>query len=332
MLTHTNRWLLFRKPRSATRERTIGGIALSVTVVAASTYSAFAKVLSGALSPLSLFFVSEVVILLALFFSFGFMPMLKKLLHIKKRMIRPLLLIGLTSGTLAPLLIYKGLETSTAVNASLFGNSEIAFLIILAVLVLREKFTRIHALSVLAMTAGTIVIALQGFSVGMSFYMGDVLLILAGVVFAVGGITYRKHLHHCPPEIPLLVRSLVALTVFFLLSPFSELQLIAEIKSFPLTLIAPLLGFALIARLLNVFSFYESIDRLPVTTVSLCLNLTLVLSVLFAHFYVGEAIAFYHIAGGLLIVAGTVVLEFAGIHPSLKHHRGHLHQRQVQRV
>jgi drug/metabolite transporter (DMT)-like permease len=300
--------------------------------VAASTYSAFAKSLSNVLSPLSLFFVSEVVLLMGIFFSFGFMPTIKKLLYLKRSMLAPLLFIGLTSGTLGPLLLYSGLESTTAVNASLFGNAEMAFLIILAVVLLHERFTVVHAFSVVAISTGMLIIALEGFTIGLHFRMGDVLIIIAGLVYAIGSITYRRALHHCDPEIPLVARSCIALTCFFLLSPFIDHTLAAELSVFPLALIPALLGFGLISRLLNVFSFYEAIDRLRVTTVSLLCNLGIITSALFAHWFLGEPIYSYHIAGGLLIVMGTVILEFAGMHKTWKLHWFHLHQRQVQRL
>src|SRR5438105_1407697 len=88
---------------------TIGWIALFVCILAGSTYYAFAKILTDALSPLSLFFVSELLTGFFVVLSYGFMPVMRSLLHVRKAEIIPLLCVGLASGTIAPLLLFPGL-------------------------------------------------------------------------------------------------------------------------------------------------------------------------------------------------------------------------------
>ena len=299
--------------------RTVGWIALGICILAASTYNAFAKLLTGSLSPISLFFMSELLTGFFVVFSYGLMPMLRKTLRIKKKLLLPLIMIGLTNGTIAPLLLFPGLQRSTAVNATLFGNMETMFLIILAVLLLREKFRREHALSVCTMIAGMLIIAMRGFTEGLHLYAGDALLVLSSLSFATGSIIYRKYLHHVEPQVVLFVRSTVSISCFFLITPFLQHPLIAEIRAFPIALLPVLIGFGLISRFLNIFSFYEALDRLPITVVSLVNNLTVITSIAFASWLLHEPILGYHIIGGVLLLLGVLLLEVAGVHPSRKH-------------
>ncbi len=327
MYTHILRWPTVAWRRSTASDQTIGWIALAVSVLAAGTGSAFAKVLGAHFSALTLLFVSETLMWLFVVFSFGFMPTIRKLLQSPRAWVLPLLIVALLNSVLAPMLLFTGLQKSTAVNASLFANSEMVFLMLMAVVMLREKFTRTHALSILTMTAGLLTIALRGFTDGISLQPGDVLIILSGLVFACGSITYRKFLHHCNPHVMLFVRASVAMMCFFILSPFVDHNLAEEISVLPLTIIPVLLGFGFLSRFLNVFSFYEALERLPVTTVSLMCNFTAIFSVIFSHWFLGEAIEGFHYLGGALIILGGVMLEFVGSHPSDAHLEAHLRQR-----
>ncbi len=324
-------WPFVRWQQETVSSSTIGWIALAVCIFAASTYNVFAKILTGSISPLTLFFVSELLTGFFVVISYGFMPVVRSVLRLKRKSVLPLICIGFTNGTIAPLLLFPGLKMSTAVNASLLGNMEMVFLILLAVFALREPFRREHMLSVCTIVAGMLIIALRGFTEGLQFHPGDFLLVLSSLSFATGSILFRKYLHHIEPQIVLFVRSSVAITCFFLISPFIDHPLIDEIRAFPLAMIPVLLGFGFISRFLNIFSFYEALDRLPVTVVSLFTNLTVITSILFAWWMLGEPIAGYHIAGGILIVLGTLILEVSGTHPTSKELEQHLRQRNGHR-
>ncbi len=302
-----------------------------VMIVAGSTYNMFAKPLTGAFSPLSLLFVSELLTFLFLLFSFGFFPLVRHLWRVPRKKLLPLLWVGILSGTTAPLLWFTGLQATTAVNATLFGNAEMVFLIILAVLVLGEKWTVHHAIAGVTIAAGVLLVALEGFDGTIALHKGDMLILLASFTFSIGSITFRKYLHHLEPQIAIFVRSLTAMTIFILLSPFLEHTIVEDVRTFPFALLPALLGFGFIARFLNIFTFYEAIDRLPVSTVSLLGNLSVIVGVLFAHWYLSEAIFWYHWVGGGFIVFGTILLETIGIHPSEKHLQHHMEQHHHHR-
>lgn len=325
------KWPFVYWTRQTASNTAIGWMMLTVTIFSAGTYSGFAKVLTSALAPLAFVFVSELLTAMFVLLSFGAMPMLRKLMQLDKKLYLPLLVVGLTSGTAAPLLMFVGLGASSAVNASLLGNTEMVFLMLLAMLLLGERCTRAQVASACLIFFGMIVIALRGFTEGFVFQWGDVLLVAASLTWAVGSITFRKYLHQ-DPHMVLLVRSMIAVMFFFVLSSLIGPSVMDDILLFPLELVPALLGFAFISRFLNVFSFYEAIDRLPVTSVSLLCNLTSIVSILFAHFYAGESIQYYHLAGGGLIILGTILLEMTGLHPSRTHHEAHLRQQQAQRM
>ncbi len=331
MITLTHQWPFVEWRRRSISEKAVGWTALGVCIISASTYNAFAKILTGSLSPLTLFFMSELLTGFFVVLSFGIMPVLRDITKLKTRKFLPLFLVGVTNGTVGPILLFAGLQSSTAVNASLFMNMEMVFLVLLAVMVLHEPFRREHLLSTLAITAGMLTISLRGFTEGLHLYQGDILLILSSFSFAVGSIIFRRSLHDVPPHVVLFLRSAVAVCFFLAIVPFLTHPLWAEIRAFPLAAVPVLLGFGFISRFLNVFSFYEALDRLSVTTVSLMNNASVVTSIFFAWWILYEPILPYHIVGGGLIVLGTILLEVLGVHPSARHLERHLRQRNGHR-
>lgn len=326
-----NKWPFLSWKSQEVSSQTIGWASLFVSITAASTYNSFAKVLGGTFSGLTLLFLSEALMGTFVVISFGLMPTLKRLIGLPTKMICAMIVVGLLSSTLAPLLFFQGLQSTSAVNASLFSNSEMVFLILLAVFVLREEFTRIHALSISTIAAGMLVITLQGGGI-FGLHRGDLLILLSGLTFASGSMIYRTLLHHLEPHVILLVRSTTAVCCFFLVSPFIEHPLIEEIQAMPLALLPVLIAFGFMSRFLNVFTFYEALERLPVTTVSMFSNFAIIASALFAHFYLGEPITIFHMIGGGMILAGGLLLEFVGTHPSEQHLENHLRQRQGHRI
>ena len=306
-------------------------------ILASSTYNMFAKPLTAALSPLSLLFLSELITLSFLLMSFGLVPIVERLMSLPPRKFLPLLWVGILSGTIAPTMWFSGLHATTAVNANLFGNAEMVFLILLAIFVLGERWTVGHAIASISIALGIFIVALRGFTEGISIQFGDMLIILASLSFSLGSITFRKYLHHVEPQVAIFVRSITAISAFLLLHvirsmgegapPLFDHELIAELRSFPISLIPALLGFCFIARFCNVLTFYVALDRLPVATVSLLGSLTVVTGTLFAHWYLDEPILWYHAFGGSLIILGSIILETLGLHPSEKHHTAHLEQK-----
>ena len=116
------------------------------------------------------------------------------------------------------------------------------------------------------------------------------------------------------------------MSAFFVISPFIRHPFISEVIHFPTHLIPALLGFGFISRFLSSMTFYQSMEKLTLTTVSLVGSLGLIGSVIFANWYLGEPIEWYHYVGGAFVILGTIMLEFIGTHPDEEHLEMHLKQ------
>jgi drug/metabolite transporter (DMT)-like permease len=307
-------------------ESAIGRASLAVSVICASTFNGFAKSLGSALSAFSLVFVSEVLNFLFILFSFGFLPTVKRILRLQKSELVPLLLIGSLSGIVAPLLWFTGLGMTTAVNASLFGKAEVIFLLLMAHATLGEKIERAHVIALLTIVGGILFVTLRGFSEGIQIQPGDAIIILATLCYGSSNIIYRKFVPHLEPFLPLFTRSVCAISAFFIISSFTRIHVIDELLAFPMELLPPLIGFAFISRFLNSILYYQAIEYVPMSTVSLFSTVDIVGSVLFAYLYLGESIEWYHLVGGALVLLGNVLLTYFKGHVPHGHH--HIEQPQ----
>jgi drug/metabolite transporter (DMT)-like permease len=328
MNTATEPVLRLRFPRLVLTSESMGWAALIGMLLAGSTYNSFAKVLTESITPLSLVFVSECLTFLFVILSYGLLPTARALFHTKNTKKVALLGIGIASGFIAPALLFTGLQNTGAVNATLFGNTEMLFLLVLALIFLRERLQGIHFVSMTAILIGLVIISFRGFTVGLTLQRGDLFLILASFSYSIGDLLFRKYLHETPTEVIIFSRAIIAMTGFVILSAVWPQPIIAEIKAFPLELVWILLAFAFISRFLNITFFYQSLDRLPVATVSLFSNLSIIFAIIFANWFLNESIYGYQVFGGAFIILGTLLLEAVGSHhPSPAHHEAHLRHR-----
>jgi len=318
--------------RNQNQSLVIGWIALIVMILSGSTYASFAKQLTAVFSPLSMLFISEVLMLFFATLSFGLLPVLRKIVSLKRRTVLLLLIAGCINGALAPMLLFLGLQTTSAINSELFGRSETLFSMLLGAAILHQTIKRPHIIGGSIILLGILFATLRGFSDGFTLQSGDIFIMLSAISFAAGSTVVRKSLHHIEPEILIAMRALMAVTLFFLISPFIEHSFMDEVLTFPLTLLPALLGFGFIARFIGVFSFYEAIERLPVQTYSLMATLTVAGSILFAAFYLGEALHWYHCVGVLLIILGAALVHVAGMHKSDEYFKHHVKTHHRHRI
>ena len=302
----------------------IGWLALSTSILAGATYNSFAKALSPALFPLSLVFLSELLVLTFVLLTFGAVPILRSCRKLSRSDVAWLFAIGSLNGLVGPALWFTGLSMTSAVNAGFFGKVEMAFLLVCAAFFLKEKVTRAHVLAMCAILAGMAVISLKGFTQGLQpIQPGDALIVAAALSFATGSVLCRKFASHLKPHLLLGARSLTAIVAFIAVIPFVEHGIADEIRLFPVALLPALLGFGFISRFVNSVAFYEALERLPISTISLSGAIDVILGTVVAWAMLGEPIGWYHFLGGGFIVLGVVLIELLGTHPTeqaLEHH------------
>ncbi len=317
---------------SRRRLQAAGWVSLLFMVLAGSTSTPFAKQLTYTLAPLTLVALSELISLSFNALSFGLIPLFKGLLSVKRRYLLPLLSVSIINGILAPVIVFTGLHETQAINAELFMRSQSFILFALGAFVLREKVKRSDILASVCVLLGILVISLRGFTGHMTLESGDMLIILGAIMYAFGGIIFKKHLSSLHPEIVLFGRSLLAIICFLAVLPFMQSSVMQTAPVFDAQTITALAGYGLISIFLCTFSFYEAMERLPVHTVSLFLPLISVGSVAFAHIYLGEPIEWYHVMGGALILFGSLSIQLTSRFFARATLKRHLQTRQGRHI
>lgn len=318
--------VLLRREKTISRKSLVGGTSLALMVVSGSVFPVFGKELTSAFSPLSLLFISEMMGVLFVLMSFGLLPLLRKIGHLRRRQKRALLAIGMLGGVIAPYLWFKGLQETSAVNAQLFSRSEMIFLIGLSVILLNEKITRLQVLSLGIVFAGVACVALHGFSVGIQLTMGDVLIVASSAAYSLSGVVVKKDLHSVPPEIIMFMRGCYATGFFLACSPFVSANIAAEFRAMPPEMLTALLSYGFIAKFLGIYSFHEAIETLKVSTVSMFSNLAIVGGMILAATYLHEQITAPQIAGAALIIFGVLMMQRTGVHGTAEIQEHHMRQ------
>jgi drug/metabolite transporter (DMT)-like permease len=146
--------------------------------------------------------INPIVLAFLIYFIAGifFTPVAKKTHSISKFGKKDWMFMGLIGIAEVSALIayFYGLSTATAVNASIFSNSEIIFALVIAMLVFKERLRIKESIPFTMIIIGMMVIPIgndlfqNNFSLG-HMVTGDLLIILSGVLYAVD-ITLCKYI------------------------------------------------------------------------------------------------------------------------------------------
>lgn len=281
------------------------------SLVWAGTYGALAKGLTPFLSPMTLLILSEGLTAMFIIFTFGLAPLLRELLRMDGRSLRFGVLIGLLNSVAAPLLWFSGLAHTSAINASILSSAEIIFTIIFAGFFLGETLKRTQVAGAAIVLLGVAIINFLPIGESTQIHTGDLLILLGSITYASGAVLFKKYLSHVMPELSIVIRNIIGVVTVFCISLLFRHSFIAEVKAFPVEKISLLIAFAFFSRYLNLTFFYEAIERLPATTLSLIEIGTPLSSILFAYLLLGESLVSHQILGGAFIISGLVIEQIS---------------------
>lgn len=292
---------------NAAHERRLGIILAFSTLLFSGSYNSLAKGLTPFLSPVSLLIISEILTALFILVTFGVVPLFKKFLELNSRSILIAILVGLISSVVAPLLFFSGLAQTSAMNASLLSATEMLCVVALGRIILGERLSRAQVIGGCTILFGVLFINVAPSNASFTVHRGDVLITLGGMTWATGTILFKKYLSHIMPELILVIRNITGIVVASFIATLISHPLVAEVSAFPVDKILLLLAFTFFSRYLSLTCFYEALERLPATTLSL-IDIALPVSGLtFAYLILGEHLESYQFAGAAFIVCGLLI-------------------------
>lgn len=273
----------------------------------AGTYNALAKGLTPYLSPISLLLISETLTALFIVLTYGIVPLLKKFIKLDASTIRIAIGIGLLNSAIAPLLWFSGLARTSAINASMLSSAEILCVIALSALILHERVTRMQIIGAGTVLIGVLIINLTSIDTSLSVHIGDLLILGGAFASGTGAVLFKKYLSHVMPELAIVIRNISGIVAVSILGFFISHSFAQEVAQFPLTKVLLLIAFTFFSRYLNLVFYYEALDRLEATTISLIEIATPFSGLVFAYLILGETVHSYQILGGIFILFGLML-------------------------
>ena len=279
-----------------------------IAVALFSLYAVFGKLLLEGVSPFVILIVNQVLAGIVVFLAIDVFKKIKEFKETKKHDYTFMFLISIFSAVLGPLLFLFGLSLTSATNSVLIGKSEAVLTSIIAIYFLKDKISFHQILGSVIMFFGVFVIATNNFALGLSFQLGDVIIFLSALSFAVGTILFKKFMGHVPPEIIVGLRSFYgAFTLFLISFFFVDFGAFASVLS--LKFILTVFGLVILTTVAGQYLWYKALEMTSATNVSLAGLCSPLIAVIYTTLLLGEKLASSQILGGAIIIVGLVILE-----------------------
>ena len=217
-------------------------------------------------------------------------------------------IIGLTEVT-ALITYFYGLSTSTAVNASIFSNSEIIFALVIAMLVFKEKLHIKECIPFSMIIIGMMVLPIgndliqNNFSLG-ELVTGDLLIIFSGFLYAVD-ITLCKYIgdRFDVKRVTQVVSFVCAVVAISLITIF-QIPMDIDLVQLPGILVMSILGTGM-----STLFFLIGLKIIGAVRTVLLYSTTSVFGVLFSGIILSETITAIDIVSLVLVLSGIFLLR-----------------------
>lgn len=220
-----------------------------------------------------------------------------------------LLLLSLLGISSFNALLYRAVHTTTAINGALIQSSMPAVIVLLSLVLYREKVSSRQMAGVVLCILGAALIVLRGelkTLLAMSFVQGDLLMIIAVSAYAL----YSALLRRRPPIHPL---SLLATTFFMGAAGLLPAYLVelATVGPFPPSreIVLSIAYVATFPSIVAYFCWNKGVDLVGPNRAGLFINLIPVFVSLLSVWLLGESIRMFHL-GGMGLIAGGMVLFY----------------------
>lgn len=257
--------------------------------------------------------INPIVMAFLIYFICGifFTPIVKKSKTVSRLTRRDFtFMAAIATAEVSGLITYfYGLSTSTAVNASIFSNSEIIFSLVIAMLVFRERLHIKECIPFSMIVIGMMIIPIgndlmtNDFTIG-SLITGDLLIILSGLICAVD-ITLCKYLgDKFDVKKTVQVISFVSAAITISLIVMFEIPMDFDLMQLPGILFMSIIGTGM-----STLFFLMGLKLIGAVRTVLLYSTTAVFGIIFSGLFLGEAITGANVISIVLVLAGIFLLR-----------------------
>ena len=217
-----------------------------------------------------------------------------------------LALLGLLGMGLWQGLAYVAAETTTATNMGILAAMVPLLTVLLSALILREPPTLGGVLGGVLAFVGVTVLLGRGNPLSLlqlQVALGDALMVVAATCYALYGVMLKRWSMNLPPWVMLYAQ--VCFAVLILLPPY----LMGPMTPIDGQNIGLILYAGIPASVITTFLWMRAVRQIGANQSSIFINLMPLFSAVIAMIFLGERVAGFHFAGGLLILAGVIMAQ-----------------------
>lgn len=219
---------------------------------------------------------------------------------------RPLLLMGLTGIAGFNTLLYIGLHYTTSINASLVNTTSPVIIAVLSYFIINESINKNQIGGIILSLLGVLLIFSQGsldVLVTLSFNTGDLIVLIAVIVWALYSIIIKQSTHKFPQKSSLAVTmiiGIITLLPFFLWEVFiAEKEVVWSLGS------AATIGYVgIFASVVSFVSWTSAVSQMGPSKAGIFLLLIPIFTTIFAIMFIDETLRWFQLVGGILAVTG----------------------------
>ncbi len=225
-----------------------------------------------------------------------------------KREWKAILSLSITGLVLFNICVYSALQYTTSINAGIVEASTPIFTLVLSFLLFKERFNKKQLLGVFISLFGVCIVITKGsleIILGLQFNIGDLIMLLAMITWAVYSMFIKQHMWKFPAYGALLVMSAVSIIIFIPLLGV-EAGDIAQIE-WSWKVIAGLLYLGIFPSLVALIAFNKGVQEIGPSRASIFLNLIPVFTMIGAILFLGEKLQLIQLAGAILVISGVLI-------------------------
>jgi len=281
-------------------ERRVGYVCAILASIMFGAVPIIAKPLVSEVNP---FVLSSITYLCAFLV---FIPIVRKSkISFKRNDYVILLVIGIGSAFLSPILYFVGLEKSHASDASLLSNAEIVFTVLLAVLFFKEKLKPVGYFAMAIVLFGVVIITTNlDFSRSFELNYGNLLILGATALWALDNNLSRIISERISSARIVQVKygiggALMIATIFALQIPFQ-----INYDLLPHVILLSLVGFGG-----ALYFFLLSLKRIGTVRTIAIFSFSSVFGLVFSAILLGEKISAYQIIAIVIMLSGIYLIN-----------------------
>lgn len=236
--------------------------------------------------------------------------------HVKVKDLIPLTFLSYLGVTVYLSFVFEGFERTTALDGTLLGAITPIFIIILGVVLLKEKITKKEKTGLVFVLTGSLITIIQPLLDNHAFplqnLLGNILILIGGIIWAFFVFFSKKNFKHFSPLLITLHGSIVGLVTYF------PLAIIENNYAFPnfqllITNYASFFGvfyMAFISYVLAYILYEYALSKIEISESSIFTYLHPLFAAPFAIIWLGEPLTIPFLIGAAIIAFGVVLSEW----------------------